>query len=185
MIRGRRGIGSEAISRAGTDPSAGQNGDRERVEGWLIMGGFCVAGRSIAGIRRWSIAWAIGAVLACAAVRECRAAELAGCWEGRWESCTSGHQGPLNAKFCKVDDTHYRVDFSGRFFKIFPFHYSVTLMVTGQDRDTLLLSGSSYLGRMFGTFHYSARATDCSFVADYTSCKDRGRFILHRACCCP
>jgi hypothetical protein len=122
--------------------------------------------------------------LACAAVRECRAAELAGCWEGRWESCTSGHQGPLNAKFCKVDDTHYRVDFSGRFFKIFPFHYSVTLMVTGQDGDTLLLSGTSYLGRMFGTFHYSARATDCSFVADYTSCKDRGRFILHRACCC-
>ncbi|HEX3658530.1 MAG TPA: hypothetical protein VHV55_22250 [Pirellulales bacterium] len=178
------GIGGEALQRAGADASTGQHENRDQVEGRLTMRGFSTSGRSIGGIRRWGIAWALGAVLACAGVRECRAAELAGCWEGRWESCTSGHQGPLNAKFCKLDDTHYRVDFSGRFFKIFPFHYSVTLMVTGQDGDTLLLSGSSYLGRMFGTFHYSARATECSFVADYTSCKDRGRFILHRTCCC-
>lgn len=148
------------------------------------MGVIRIARHSTTDIRRWGSALAIGAVLACAGVRECQAAELAGCWEGRWESCTTPHQGPLNAKFCKLDDTHYRVDFSGRFFKIFPFHYSVTLEVTGQDGDTLLLSGSSYLGKMFGTFHYSARATDCSFVADYTSCKDRGRFILHRTCCC-
>jgi len=146
------------------------------------MRGFSIARSSTTGIRRWGIAWAIGAALACAGVRECQAAELAGCWIGRWESCSTGHQGPLNARFCKLDDTHYRVDFSGRFFKIFPFHYSVTLAVTGHDGDTLLLSGSSYLGRMFGTFHYRARATACSFVADYTSCKDRGRFILHRTC---
>jgi hypothetical protein len=146
------------------------------------MGGFPLAQRSAKAMRRGGVALAIFGVLAFAAASECRAADLSGCWEGRWESCSSGHQGPLNARFCKLDDTHYRVYFSGRFFKVFPFHYSVTLVVTGQDGDTLHLSGSSYLGRMFGTFHYNARATSCSFVADYTSCKDRGRFILHRSC---
>lgn len=150
----------------------------------MIMGRFRTARHPSARVRGLGLALLLGAALAGAGARECRAADLSGCWEGRWESCTSGHQGPLKARFCKLDDTHYRVDFSGRFFKVFPFHYSVTLMVTGQEGDGLLLSGSSYLGRMFGTFYYNARATECSFVADYTSCKDRGRFILHRTCCC-
>ena len=147
------------------------------------MDGSSIARLSIQPTRRAGMALAIWGVLAIAGVRECQAADLSGCWEGRWESCTSGHQGPLKATFCKLDETHYRVEFSGRFFKVFPFHYSVTLAVTGHDGDSVLLSGNSYLGRMFGTFHYSARATGCDFVADYTSCKDRGRFILHRSCC--
>ena len=99
---------------------------------------------------------------------------------GSWESCISGHKGPLHANFCKIDDCHYQVRFGGRFFKIIPFHYTVTLAVTGQDQDKVLLTGDSYLGRLFGTFHYQAEATDCEFSATYTSCEDQGIFKLKR-----
>jgi hypothetical protein len=77
----------------------------------------------------------------------------------------------------------YDVEFRGRFFKVLPFRYSVTLDVVRDDGQTVDLAGESYLGRMFGTFHYHAAATHCEFVADYTSCEDDGRFMMRRACC--
>jgi hypothetical protein len=55
-----------------------------------------------------------------------------------------------------------------------------------EDRgDQVTLSGSHYLGRMFGTFTYTATATDCNFTANYSSCKDNGVFKLSRVsgCC--
>jgi hypothetical protein len=114
------------------------------------------------------------------AAGEARAVDLSGCWHGHWESCTTGHSGPLNANFCRVDNQHYRVDFSGRFFKLVPFRYSVTLTVVADLGDHVELSGSSYLGRLMGTFSYRATATACSFVSNYSSCKDQGRFVLAR-----
>jgi hypothetical protein len=115
--------------------------------------------------------------------------DLSGCWDqGSWSSCTTGHQGPLTACFCRIDATRYRVDFQGRFFKILPFRYSMTMHVVGQEDGKLLLSGSHYLGRMFGTFHFRGEATNTQFVAYYHSCDDRGVFRLCRSCpspCCP
>jgi hypothetical protein len=124
----------------------------------------------------------LAALVFLAGAQTTSAAGLSGCWTGHWQSCTSGHKGPLNATFCKLDETRYRVEFTGRFFKLIPFRYEVTLNVVTSDGDTVTLSGSSYLGRMFGTFTYSATATGCEFVANYSSCKDRGQFVLHRAC---
>lgn len=115
-------------------------------------------------------------------VRTCQASDLSGYWSGTWASSCTRHHGPLSATFCRLDETHYRVNFRGRFFKILPFHYSVTLAVVGQEGDTLKLSGSSYLGRLFGTFYYQADVTPTNFVATYWSCKDRGRFLLSRCC---
>ena len=68
----------------------------------------------------------------------------------------------------------------GRFFRILPFRYNVVLRVVDVHGDTVTLAGSSYLGRLFGTFHYRATADGCSFHATYTSCKDRGEFCLQR-----
>ncbi len=118
---------------------------------------------------------------------ESRAADLSGCWAGTWESCKSGHHGPMKATFCKLDESSYRVDFRGRFWKVFPFRYSVVLNVV-EDGDVVRLQGSSYLGRLVGTFYYDATATSCEFNATYTSCKDWGRFVMTRCCsassCC-
>ena len=57
------------------------------------------------------------------------AVDLSGSWTGRWESTSTGHAGPLRATFRPCGEGRWAVDFSGRFFKIFPFRYSVTLRV--------------------------------------------------------
>jgi hypothetical protein len=108
------------------------------------------------------------------------ASDLTGHWCGDWKSCTSGHKGPLQADFCKINDRCYEVRFKGRFFKVFPFRYSVQLQVVEETTDHVVLSGSQNLGRLFGTFTYCATVTDKCFVATYTSCKDDGEFRMER-----
>lgn len=105
--------------------------------------------------------------------------DLCGKWSGKWESCTSGHTGPLHARFRKLDDCHYHVAFHGRFWKVFPFRYTVTLNVTGQEGDRIFLSGERRL-LFFGTFQYTAEATACDFHASYCAKKDQGTFTLTR-----
>ncbi len=121
----------------------------------------------------------VGALLATSPVQ---ATDLSGHWSGSWRSCTSSHKGPLRAKFCAINDSQYRVEFTGRFLLLLPFRYEVTLNVVSDDGETVQLAGSSYLGRLFGTFHYRAQATPCRFTASYCSGDDRGLFILHRTC---
>lgn len=108
------------------------------------------------------------------------AGDLSGQWSGDWKSCTSGHKGPLSAEFCKVNDCSYEVRFRGRFFKVFPFRYKVTLQVVEETPEKVVLSGSQDLGRIFGTFTYSATVTDNCFYATYNSCKDDGIFRMER-----
>jgi len=109
------------------------------------------------------------------------ATDLSGCWTGSWESCTSGHSGPLNATFTRCGETDYRVKFTGRFLRVIPFRYTVKLTVVEDRGDELVLAGSSYLGRLFGTFSYRASATDGRFTAEYTSKKDDGTFRMTRS----
>lgn len=108
-----------------------------------------------------------------------KATDLSGCWSGTWQSCTTPHRGPLNAEFVRINANQYEVFFNGRFFKLLPFKYSVVMTATEQD-GVVYLSGSKYLGRMFGTFSFSATATDCQFNATYSSCKDNGLFTMTR-----
>lgn len=110
-----------------------------------------------------------------------RAEDLSGWWSGYWVSCTNGHNGPLRAYFCQLDDGSYQVQFSGRFWKIIPFRYTTVLNVV-QDGDVVTLAGDSYLGRLMGSFHYDATATATDFTADYASRQDYGQFIMSRCC---
>jgi len=109
------------------------------------------------------------------------AIDLSGSWSGVWGSCTTGHTGPLRADFTRCSTSQYRVDFAGRFFKILPFRYSVTLDVVEECDDRVVLAGSSFLGRLFGTFTYQATADGCRFSAEYRSKRDAGMFRLIRA----
>jgi hypothetical protein len=110
------------------------------------------------------------------------ATDLSGYWAGGWNSCNTGHKGVLKADFCRISPTAYQVNFKGRFFKVFPFRYSVVLNVVSDDGQTVRLQGSSYLGRIFGTFYYTASVTDGCFNASYTSCKDAGSFRMTKCC---
>jgi hypothetical protein len=107
------------------------------------------------------------------------AVDLSGKWCGSWKSCKDGHTGPLNATFCKIDESCYQVRFSGRFFAVIPFRYTVNLNVTGQSEGQVLLSGSSNLP-LVGTYRYTAVATDKEFRAEYSSRNDYGQFNLCR-----
>jgi len=79
----------------------------------------------------------------------------------------------------RLDANRYEVFFSGRFFKVMPFRYSV-VMTASEQNGVVQLSGSKYLGRLAGTFSFNAAATDCQFNANYSSCKDNGKFTLCR-----
>jgi hypothetical protein len=105
--------------------------------------------------------------------------DLSGKWHGSWVSCKSGHHGKLNARFCKIGDTCYQVRFSGTFFGAIPFVFSVKLGASSQEDGTVVLSGDPRLP-FFGTFHFSAIATDHEFNATYSTSKDEGRFTLSR-----
>ena len=109
-----------------------------------------------------------------------QAVDLSGHWSGSWESCQTGHRGPLKGHFEACGDQQYQVTFTGRFFKVFPFRFRVTLDVIEDRGDSLTLAGNSYLGRMFGTFTYEANATGTDFNSAYSSKKDHGYFRLSR-----
>jgi hypothetical protein len=129
---------------------------------------------------RWLL-FTVAIVVLALTAGESLAGDLSGAWSGQWDSVTTGHTGPLRATFCRISDSQYQVDFHGRFFKVFPFHYSVVLNAVDEG-DTVRLSGDSYLGRMFGWFHYNAVVVGDCFTASYSSCKDSGEFRLTRCC---
>jgi hypothetical protein len=108
--------------------------------------------------------------------------DLTGSWSGRWLSCGNGHNGPMNAEFCRRCDGHYDVKFNGRFFKLVPFRYKATLTVTGYADGKVYLSGSHNIGPLLGTFSYNAWSDGCQFVAGYCSRKDNGQFLMSRCC---
>lgn len=114
----------------------------------------------------------------------CWATDLSGHWEGSWHSAGSGHSGPLSADFCRLSNGNYQVTFRGRFWKIMPFRYRVVLCAYEDDQGQVHLSGTQSLGRLSGTYHYRATASDCSFRADFWSCRERGVFCLTRRTRC-
>lgn len=127
--------------------------------------------------------------LACGnqAAQSVSGAELSGSWRGHWENDNNNHRGPLRATFTKLNETQYRVRFSGRFFGVVPFRYAVVLNVVPADNglphsDTVQLQGTSTIGRRL-TFEYSATATAQCFSANYSSCRYTGKFVLQK--CCP
>ena len=119
--------------------------------------------------------------LLAATAGQANAADLSGNWKGTWESCVTGHKGPLRANFCRVDACHYKVTFTGRFLKVMPFRYSMTMRIVAESADGVTLQGSKDLGRLAGgVYSFNATANQCHFVANYCSSKDRGTFRLSR-----
>jgi hypothetical protein len=117
---------------------------------------------------------------AAASPQTVRIPDLSGEWCGNWQSCTSGHKGPMRATFCRTCDGNYQVTFVGRFCMLIPFRYTTNLTVTGYTDGVVYMSGSQNLGPIFGTFSYNACANDCQFASGYSSRKDQGQFVLSR-----
>jgi hypothetical protein len=107
------------------------------------------------------------------------AQDVSGRWRGSWTDSNSGHTGPLQARFRETDDAHYRVVFTGRFWKVIPFRFATTLDVVGRDGNNVFLAGESRLGP-FGSFNYSAVSDGCQFTSDFSSRRWQGRFEMSR-----
>ncbi|MBL8825833.1 MAG: hypothetical protein JNM18_02530 [Planctomycetaceae bacterium] len=107
-------------------------------------------------------------------------ADITGCWEcGSWRSYCTGHHGKLRARIVRCG-CEYECHFSGTFFKFIAFRYSVTLQTTGVGDGVVYFRASKNIPFFGGSFDTCGHATNCKFVANYTSKKDRGLFEMSR-----
>ncbi len=106
--------------------------------------------------------------------------DLSGKWNGTWRSEISEHNGPLKAKFTVLNDSKVQARFNGRFFKLIPFHFNVTLEIVKNEDGVVTLKGKENLGRTLGTYTYNATYSNGKFVAKYLTEKDKGVFEVSR-----
>ncbi|MCS5630767.1 MAG: hypothetical protein NZ744_08045 [Pirellulaceae bacterium] len=106
--------------------------------------------------------------------------DLSGKWNGTWRSEISDHTGPLKAKFTVLEDSKVQARFNGRFFKLIPFHFNVTLEIVKNEDGVVTLKGKENLGRTLGTYTYNATYSSGKFVAKYSTEKDKGVFEVSR-----
>ncbi|MEM7782371.1 MAG: hypothetical protein AAF939_12220 [Planctomycetota bacterium] len=108
-----------------------------------------------------------------------QAQDLSGRWRGGWQSCNTGHQGKLNATFCRIDSTHVKANFSGTFAKVIPFRYRPVLNIVHEEPGLMVLEGSRRLPLM-GQFQYQATISGQQFSASYQSRRDNGYWYLSK-----
>lgn len=118
-------------------------------------------------------------VIVFAATAAAQPPDITGRWSGYWVSDTSGHTGPLHARFRQLEADTYRVAFRGRFRTVIPFWYTTKLHVVGTGDDVVLLAARQRLP-LLGEYRTSATATSASFDATFSSRSDSGRFVLSR-----
>jgi hypothetical protein len=108
------------------------------------------------------------------------AQEPAGQWQGGWKSNTSGHHGPMRATITPRCDGNYDARFTGRFAKVIPFTYRVTMtpVATGPDGTTLVATKQMPI---LGEYRMTATVDGQSFNARYTAKKDVGTFQMRRS----
>ena len=105
---------------------------------------------------------------------------IVGPWEGVWKSETTGHTDKLRCLVSERSDQGYEARFHAHYRHIFVFNYTVLLGLEKRDSE-LMLSGKADLGSLKGgVYEYHGKATPSNFVCRYSSCYDRGTFVMHR-----
>lgn len=130
----------------------------------------------------------------CSFEREWRAAsqysypeqELAGCWEGTWQSDYNGHNGGLRAIITKQGDGYYDAHFHATYAVLIPYEFRLPLLVT-DDGKAYALEGEADLGWLAGGLYtYNGSATGTDFLAAYCAeNKDHGTFTMQKVLTCP
>jgi hypothetical protein len=112
-----------------------------------------------------------------------RAADLCGCWEGRWYGCTDGLQGTVKAKITKCGPGRYEAIFTGRAFKVMPYRYKSTLIAwTDADSGRMYFKVTQKLP-IWGCYWMNGYVTDCQFFARYHTDDHVGYFKMTRVSC--
>ncbi len=115
-----------------------------------------------------------------AAARPAPTNDIAGCWEGSWQSEANGHSGKLRCVVSQRAETEYRAHFRAYFWKIFRYSYVVQLEVSRTDH-LYAFEGASDIGWLAGgVYSCQGEATPDRFSATYRSKKDHGTFEMTR-----
>ena len=108
--------------------------------------------------------------------------ELAGRWEGTWQSDVTGHTDRLRCLVTPGPAGGYWARFHARYHKLvsLSFGYTVPLTVT-QTNGVAQFRGDADLGWLAGgLYHYEGHADKTDFFATYHSQADHGTFRLIR-----
>ncbi|NQV26689.1 MAG: hypothetical protein HQ518_20235 [Rhodopirellula sp.] len=111
--------------------------------------------------------------------------ELAGCWEGTWQSEYNGHHGGLRAIITEQGDGYYDAHFHATYAAVIPFEFQLPLLVT-DDGQAYALEGEADLGWLAGGLYTcKGNATATDFVAAYCAeNKDHGTFTMQKVQTC-
>lgn len=121
--------------------------------------------------------------IACLMKLPSTAADLCGCWEGNWKSCTDGFQGTIKARITKCDENHYRAVFTGRAFKIMPYRYTAILTAVTDAETGITHFKSSMKLPIWGCHWMNGCATADKISAKYHTDDHKGYFNMCRTCC--
>lgn len=111
--------------------------------------------------------------------------DLAGCWEGTWQSDWNGHHGGLRSIITKQGDGYYNAQFHATYAVVIPFEFEIPLLVT-DDGQVYNFQGEADLGWLAGgNYTYNGTATASEFLADYCAeNNDHGTFTMTRKHTC-
>lgn len=113
-----------------------------------------------------------------AAMRIQPAEPILGCWDGTWNSKSTGHSGRLRMIVAKVD-SGYQANFLAVYGGVFSFGMTIPLEPE-QSGDKTTFRSDHDLGWMWGKFKWNGQFTPEQFEADYDSVADKGTFTLKR-----
>jgi hypothetical protein len=109
------------------------------------------------------------------------AGDIAGRWQGNWESEVNGHRGQLRCLLNRKDGNLYQARYRATFWKILRYGYTVELKATPRPDGAFAVAGQENLGALVGgVFHYEGTLTPTEFFATYHSRRDRGVFQMRR-----
>jgi hypothetical protein len=111
--------------------------------------------------------------------------ELAGCWEGTWQSDYNGHHGSLRAVITKQNEGVYNAHFKATFAVLIPYEFEIAFFVS-HDGQIYTFEGTQDLGRLAGgVYTYNGTASSTDFRSFYSADnKDHGTFTMQKLQTC-
>ena len=101
-------------------------------------------------------------------------------YRGKWQSQSTGHQGPMRVKVTSRADGNYDARFSGRFLVVVPFTYKVQLNNQGWSESGQQLGAYRQLGPLLGSYQMTAEMSPSSLNGSFTAAGDTGQISMRR-----
>jgi len=106
--------------------------------------------------------------------------DIAGRWEGTWQSDVTRHHGKLRCLVTHLEGGDYQARYRAKYLRIMSFSYPVRLKVAAAE-DGFKFNGEADLGWYAGgLYQYEGRASATNFYSTYESKDDHGSFQMRR-----